>query len=1187
MGRREKPIDPAAGPVQALAFELRKLRREAGSPTYRVMADGAGYSVAALARAAAGEALPSLSLTLAYVTSCGGDRAQWEQRWHAVRDEESALAVADESADSPYRGLARFEPGDAELFFGRQELTAEVEGRARRHRVSALVGASGSGKSSLLRAGLVPCLRRPGGDGGGEAPRAVRILTPGVHPLDHRERLKPAPGPGDTWVLVDQFEELFTLCPDARERDAFLELVLAARSEDSRLRVVLAVRADFFGRCAEHSALAAALKDATLLVGPMDRRQCREAVVGPASARGLTVERELTARIVEEVAEEPGGLPLMSHALLETWRRRRGRMLTLQAYESAGGLHGAIARTAEDTYHQLTEAQAALARRILLRMIAPGDGTQHTHHPAPRTEFTAADPGTTADTRAVLDLLARRRLLTLDEHEVSLAHEKLITAWPRLQGWINDECDRIRLHRRLTHAAVTWQALDRDRGGLYRGIRLVQARSMFTGAGYAALNPLEAAFLDASIAADRRREQRTRRTMAALATLLCLALITTALAVQQSIEATQKSRLATSRELAATALGLLEEHPGRAHALARRAYGQAPTTEARSSLLSTYTAARAGQLGGHTRTITSTAFSPSAGTLATAGEDHTVKLWNPEHGWLLGTLMGHSGSVVALAFSPDGRMLASVDADGSARLWDVRTRRAKAVLTGPVSALTSVAFSPDGRTLAAGSEDGTTHLWNVKEPHARAVLNQSGTVWGVAFSPDGRTIATSGDDRRVRLWSAATGKQSASLDPEGEGTDALAFSPDGRTLAASSRGAGITLWRTSDLRARAHLRKAGQNVRSLAFTPDGRSLLALDYHAGIRVWSPEAKRITATLGKGTELVSTMAISPDGKYVAAADLNQVTRVWNADTHRVSRQWPLQGYPLAPAFSPGGRELAIPDSAGAVARWGTAARRVHAELPRHGGPVRSVAYAPNGEIMAVGGPDGIVELWKLTSRGGRRLAVLGRLDKMVLAVAFSPDGRTVATGGPDRTVRLWDVASRKPIAVLRGHEAMVQAVHFSPDGRTLVSAGADHTARLWDVASRRAAGVLKGHRRELRDAGFSPDGKTVATASPDGTARLWDRRTRKVTATLKGHSGPVYGVAFSPDGRTIATVGADRTVRLWDAHSHRTTAVLEGHTDQVSFVAFSPDGHTLATTGADQSVRLWETDPERAIGTEDGH
>lgn len=329
LGRRESPLDPSDGPAERFAFELRALRQSAGGLTYRAMACRTEYSTAPLSQAASGDRLPSLPVVLAYVTACGGDRAQWERRWQQVTDQLMAQPPEDDDAVPPYPGLRRFQPDDRERFFGRDRLTEDLAALVRARRFAAVVGTSGSGKSSQLRAGLIPALRTENEGTGRERTAALRILTPGPHSTrNHAHLLAPAEGEGDTVVVIDQFEETFTLCQDPAERAEFIDLLLTARNPEHRLRVVIAIRADFFDQCAAHRALADALRDTTLLVAPMTPAELREAIIKPAATEGLIVERTLTARLVEEVADEPGGLPLLSHDLLETWRRRRARTPT-------------------------------------------------------------------------------------------------------------------------------------------------------------------------------------------------------------------------------------------------------------------------------------------------------------------------------------------------------------------------------------------------------------------------------------------------------------------------------------------------------------------------------------------------------------------------------------------------------------------------------------------------------------------------------------------------------------------------------------------------------------------------------------------------------------------------------------------------------------------------------------------
>lgn len=526
MGRQEKPLDPAAGPVAAFAVGLRKLRRDAGSPTYDTMARRTGaYSVATLSRAAGGRQLPTLPVLLAYVAACDGNPADWERRWTQVSEELTVRATDADDEPAPYRGLSRFEPEDRDVFFGRDRLVHDLLALTTTHRVVTVFGPSGIGKSSLLRAGLVPRLQESEA-----APAAIRLLTPGERPLSrHRAVLVPADAPGDTWLIVDQFEELFTLCRDPGERDAFLTELLAADRRESRLRVVLGIRADFYPHCLNHTGIAEAVRMASLPVGPLTREELREVITGPARARSLVAERTLTAVLIDEGHGRSPGLPVLSHVLLETWRRRSGRTLTLEGYERAGGISGAIAQSAEAAYGRMDPAQAATARQVVLRLITPGDGTPDTGRPAGRAELESIGAG--RDVGAVLDTLAQARLISLDADTVDLAHEALITAWPRLRAWMDEDREKLRLHRWLTDAADGWEAVHRDPGVRISPVRLTRLGILFgTAGGRAELTGLEADFLDAGLANHRRAICTRRISQAAVPLLGLLVLVAGSLA---------------------------------------------------------------------------------------------------------------------------------------------------------------------------------------------------------------------------------------------------------------------------------------------------------------------------------------------------------------------------------------------------------------------------------------------------------------------------------------------------------------------------------------------------------------------------------------------------------------------------------------------------------------------------------
>ncbi|WP_328497349.1 XRE family transcriptional regulator [Streptomyces sp. NBC_00414] len=1273
MPRRERPLDADEGPLAEFATGLRELRRAAGSPPYRTLAERAHYSISTLSSAASGQRLPTLAVTLAYAHACGGDVQEWERRWRAVAEqlgeEDAAPGLAeDNGTPPPYAGLRSFREEDARWFFGREQLVEELAARLERRPFAAVIGASGSGKSSLLRAGLVPRLR---------AGATVVVCTPGPRPLEECSvRLGGLAGvtPGGLYeelrrdsanlgrvvrqivarsgatggaaegtsggatdgtgtgtsngaadghvvLVIDQFEEVFTLCRDETERNVFIEaLVTASSAEAGRCRVVLGVRADFYAHCTRDALLVEAMRDAQVPVGPMSQDELRRAVLKPAQLAGLTVEGALLASLMAQAHAQAGMLPLLSHALLQTWRRRRGNALTLGAFEAAGGLEGSLAHTAEDFYQRLDAARRTLARRVFERLTVPGEGTEDTRRPARLEELNGLAGAEAGEVRDVLDRAADARLLTLDHERVELAHEALIRCWPRLRDWLAEDRAGIRVHRDLTEATAAWEALDRDPGSLYRGVRLAQAQEWAAHAADA-LTARERTFLDASRAAAdgeqaaaRHRARRLRRLTGLLAVLLLIASATTFSAVRAQDTANRQRNIALSQKAAGQAAALRATDPALAAQLSLAAYRLAPTADARGSLLSSFAGPYATRLTGHTDNVNAVAHRADSRVLATGSNDDTARLWDvrdPHRPRSLATLTGHTDKVSDVAFSPDGRTLATASWDDTARLWDVRDPRhprTTAVLRGHSGDVNALAFSRDGHALADASTDGTVRLWDVTDPgRPRGTRTLPGrhddkrAVVTVAFSPDGRVLAAAGFDNAVRLWTfdaSGRARKKATLTGPTAAVTRVAFSPDGKTIAGASWDRAVRLWDIADPRRPGKpvtLSGHTDAVRSVAFSPDGRGLASAGMDQNVRLWDvtdPRRPRRGTVLSGHTDAAVSVAFGPDGRTLASAGDDQTVRLWDLPLPALGGHTDTV---CAVAFGPsGGHVLATAADDRTARLWDvTDPRRPRelATLTGHKDAVCGLALSPDGRTLATGSWDRTARLWDIGDpRRPRVLATLTGHGEHVNTVTFGPDGRTLAIAGGDGAVRLWNVADpRRPreLAALTGHTGGANTAVHSPDGRTLATGGWDGTVRLWDVTDPRRPKKLDTSpvlREGVNAAAFSPDGRTLATTDFGDTVRLWrvDGRRLHGTATLAGHVGAVHSPVFSPDGRTLATTGADGTVRLWDVRDPDRPgppASLVGDGGHTYTAAFGPDGHTLASGSAARTARLWETDPER--------
>ncbi|MEG4796628.1 CHAT domain-containing protein [Microcoleus sp. LAD1_D1] len=1000
---------------------------------------------------------------------------------------QGVIAVEDVIPPNPYQGLSAFGEEDADFFFGQEKFVSNLVEVTHKQPLVVVVGPSGSGKSSVVYAGLIPQLRKEGN-------WLIETFRPGKEPFEPLafalvRQLEPEAGetqklretmglagdlrngritlqqvvsrilarnPGKRLLLVaDQFEELYTLCQVKEEQERFADGLLTAIAQEN-IRLVLTLRADFYGYVLSYRPLRNALQECTpQLLSSMKREELQAAIELPAQKLEVQLEPQLTQRILDDVGEEPGNLPLLEFALTRLWEKQINRELTHQAYEEIGGVKKAIANHAEQVYQQLSETEKKQAQRIFVQLVRPGEGTEDTRRVASRAEVGE-------DNWNLVSYLAgyQARLVVTGRQEqedtVELVHETLIRQWGTLREWINANRQFRTWQERLKVALREWKNNNHDSGAMLRGAPLTVAEDWLRQRADE-MTQEERDFIQVSVKErDREKQQQERRRRLTIIGLSSFSVIALGLAGIAGV-GWWRAAINEINSLAQYSDGLLNLDGTKALKTSLKAVVQmrrTPWVDANTqtyvelSLLNTVSnVAAPNTLGGHANSVNRVSFSPNGKLLATASRDKTVKLWDTATGQQIKTLSGHTDSVNIVSFSPDGKLLATSSDDKTVKLWDTSTGKEIKTLSGHTNSVNIVSFSPDGKLLATGSADETVKLWDTTTgKEIKTLTGHTSSVWGVSFSPDGKLLATGSADKTVKLWDTTTGKEIKTLSGHTSWVYAVSFSPDGKLLATSSDDKTVKLWDTT----------TGKEIK--------------------------------TLTGHTNSVWGVSFSPDGKLLSTGSADNTVKLWDTTT---------------------GQQIKT--------------------LTAHTNQVLAVSFSPNGKLLATGSADNTVKLWDTAT--GKQIKTLTGHTNWVVAVSFGPDGKLLSTGSADNTVKLWDTTTGKEIKTLTGHTNPVNAISFSPDGKLLSTGSADKTVKLWDTTTGKEIKTLSGHTSWVYAVSFSPDGKLLATSSDDKTVKLWDTTTGKEIKTLSGHTNPVLAVSFSPNGKLLATGSDDKTVKLW--------------------------------------------------------
>jgi len=1161
--------------------------------------------------------------------SPGKDYIRGRRRTGYRFDADVAYARTIPDEDCPWPGLRFVGEERAKYFYGRDYDILQMTQKLERHNFLVVTSSSGIGKSSLVRAGLVPSLKAQAEATGERVVSA--IFTPTAEPLRQlaeqllklmqlqvteeaidqtiqslsadAEGLKAALEvvEGDRILLViDQFEEL-TLCRDKAQREIFVDNLMTAISGlPNRLWIVLTLRVDLYSQFQAYPALWRQLSNQHNL-SKLSRDQLREVIEKPAESIDLSLDEGLADQILNDLGDERTSVPLLSHTMGELFKRRKGTRLTFESYHSIGGVGKAIGTHAQKVYKRFPPAEQTLMRAIMIDLIQVGDRSEHdVRRPKPFRELTGQ--GLDAEQRAtIIRVLCDERLLfkgELPDESVEICHEALIHHWWTLGRWINDGRDALRRFDRLRNDSEDWEKSNRDSTLLYQGTKLADAHiaiarySEFMKPKVEAefLGTLHSKFINASDVAHKRRRRRALFLKIALGVLATSIVYVTSRWFEDSSkrrEIAQQRDRAESRRLSADAISQLSNDPELSLLLAIEAGKLASTQETDIALRRALTALdqRAVYLG-HKAQVISICVSPDGRSLLTAGADREARIWDIAERTTKSVFQGHTDWVNSAAYSPDGTRIITAGRDAQIRIWDVTTRETVKIISGHEGSVQNAVFSSDGKRILSAGEDGTVRLWNAETGKALLPPLKASSNWvNVAiFSPDDNLIASAGGDGTVGLWNSHTGQKLKTF-PAHQGTViGVAFDKEGRRLVTAGSDKTAKVWDTGTWQAKTELRGHTGPVFSVEFSRNGKWVLTSSKDGTAKVWDAESGLELKAFRGHRSAINGAVFSDDGNYAYTASGDGTVRMWAIEFGQ--RVGSLRGHSdvvVKTTFSPDGNGLVTASHDNTVRLWNVKTLQ-QARVLLHPASVEDVVFSADGTLIATAGADGIGRIWKTNSGELSRTLIRSTLPeahKALTSVSISSDNEHIISGAEDGTLQLWDVTTGTLLKNWQAHKEPtgrnlgpgILAVVFSPENRFVATSGGDNVVRLWNVANQTKEAEWDLGTGAINSVAFSKNGQYLVGACKDQTARVWSISDKRTIAVLRGHDNSVVSANFSPDTELLLTASFDKTARLWEIGANEVLSIFAWNNAPLTGASFSSNGTTIAIADSTGLVQLY--------------